>query len=127
MTQQISESELVLMKIIWEKGGTALYSIIMEELDKNNNKWKNNTVLTLLSRLVEKKFLTVKKIGRRNEYIATVTEQEYRTMQTQSFLDKVYGGNVKNLVSTLLRQDILSADEFKEIEEFWRKGNERIS
>lgn len=124
MTRQISESELVLMNIIWKNGGEALYSIIMEELEKDNNEWKNNTVLTLLSRLVEKEFLKVKKIGRRNEYIATISEAEYQGMQTQSFLDKVYGGNVKNLVSTLLRQDILSEEELKEIESYWRKENE---
>lgn len=124
MTRQISESELVLMNIIWKNGGEALYSIIMEELEKDNNEWKNNTVLTLLSRLVEKEFLKVKKIGRRNEYIATISEAEYQEMQTQSFLDKVYGGNVKNLVSTLLRQDILSEEELKEIESYWRKENE---
>lgn len=123
MAQQISASELVLMKIIWKNGGSALYSLIMEELEKDKNEWKNNTVLTLLSRLVEKKFLRVRKIGRRNEYVAAVTEAEYQTMQTHCFLDKVYGGNVKNLVSTLLRQDILSADELKEIESFWRKEN----
>ena len=124
MTRQVSESELVLMKIIWKNGGAALYSLIMEELEKDKNEWKNNTILTLLSRLVEKKFLKVKKIGRRNEYVAIVTEAEYQTMQTHHFLNKVYGGNVKNLVSTLLRQDILSADELKEIESFWRKENE---
>lgn len=124
MTWQISESELVLMKIIWMNGGTALYSHIMEELEKDNNEWKNNTVLTLLSRLAEKKFLNVRKIGRRNEYVAAITEEEYQTIQTHSFLDKVYGGNVKNLVSTLLRQDVLSADELKEIEAYWRKENE---
>lgn len=73
---------------------------------------------------MEKKFLKVRKIGRRNEYIAVVTEAEYQAMQTHSFLDRVYGGNVKNLVSTLLRQDILSADELKEIEAFWRNENE---
>lgn len=124
MVQQISESELILMKIIWKNGGAALYSLIMEELEKDRNEWKNNTVLTLLSRLVEKKFLKVKKIGRRNEYVAAVTELEYQTMQTHSFLDKVFGGNVRNLVSTLLRQDIISADELTEIEKFWRDGNE---
>ncbi len=124
MAQQISESELILMKIIWKNGGAALYSLIMEELEKDRNEWKNNTVLTLLSRLVEKKFLKVKKIGRRNEYVAVVTELEYQTMQTHSFLDKVFGGNVRNLVSTMLRQDIISADELTEIEKFWRDGNE---
>ena len=61
MTNQISESELILMRIIWKSGGAALYSLIMDELDKDKNEWKNNTVLTLLSRLIEKGYL---KIGR---------------------------------------------------------------
>ena len=124
MLQQISESELVLMKIIWKNGGTALYSFVMDELEKEKNEWKKNTVLTLLSRLIEKKYLKTKKIGRRNEYVALVTEQEYQATQTHSFLDKIYEGNVKNLVSTLLQQDILSADELKEIENFWRQKYE---
>lgn len=127
MAQQISESELILMKIIWKNGGVALYSRIMEELENDHSDgkrdipWKTNTVLTLLSRLAEKKFLKVRKIGRRNEYVAMVTEVEYQANQTHSFLDRVYGGDVRNLVSTLLRQDILSAQELKEIEEFWKK------
>ena len=122
--QQISESELILMKIIWKNEGAALYSFIMDELEKDNNEWKKNTVLTLLSRLVEKKYLKTKKIGRRNEYVALVSEKEYQTIQTHSFLDKIYEGNVKNLVSTLLQQDILSAEELAEIEKFWREKND---
>ena len=84
--QQISESELILMKIIWDHGGTALYSTIMDTLEQFHNDWKKNTVLTLLSRLV-------------------------------------YDGNVKNLVSTLLQQEILSSEEFTEIEHFWNNAN----
>lgn len=119
--QQVSESELVLMKIIWKNGGTALYSDIMEELEKDKNTWKKNTVLTLLSRLVEKDFLAADKIGRRNEYRALVGEQEYRAHQTRNFLDKIYEGNVRGLVSTLLQQEILSEEELKEIEAFWER------
>lgn len=119
--QQLSESELVLMKIIWKNGGTALYSHIMAELEKDRNEWKKNTVLTLLSRLVEKNFLKTGKIGRRNEYRAVVAEQEFQANQTRNFLDKVYEGNVGGLVSTLLQQDILSEAELKEIEAFWER------
>lgn len=119
--QQISESEQVLMKIIWKNGGTALYSYIMEELEKERSGWKKNTVLTLLSRLVEKNFLKTSKIGRRNEYRAVVAEQEYQAKQTQTFLNRVYEGNVSGLVSTLLQQEILSTEELKEIEAFWEK------
>ena len=119
MLQQISESELTLMKIIWKNGGTALYSHITDELEKESSLWKKNTVLTLLSRLIEKKYLKIRKIGRRNEYIALITEPEYQSAQTRSFLNRVYSGNVKNLVSTLLRQDILSEDEMAEVERYW--------
>lgn len=124
MLQQISESELVLMNIIWKNGGSALYACIMEELEKDHNEWKKNTVLTLLSRLIEKKFLKIRKIGRRNEYMSLVTQQEYQAAQTHCFVNKIYGGNVKGLVSTLLQQDILSADELREIEQFWSQINE---
>ena len=123
MLQQISESELVLMKLIWKNGGTALYSHIIDELEKESNSWNKNTVLTLLSRMIEKKYLKIRKIGRRNEYIALVTEQEYQTVQTSSFLNKVYNGNVRTLVSTLLRQEVLSADEMREVERFWADLN----
>ena len=34
MIQQVSNSELELMKIVWASGGTALYAHIMEELSK---------------------------------------------------------------------------------------------
>ncbi len=129
---QISESELVLMKIIWKNGNSALFSYIMEELEKEDHAqiqgggvtgrdWKKNTVLTLLSRLVEKKFLKTNKIGRRNDYTAVVTQQEYQEMQTQTFLNRIYEGNARGLVSTLLRQDVISSADLKEIESFWAK------
>ena len=95
MLQQISESELTLMQIIWQNEGHALYSQIMEQLAAQQNDWKKNTVLTLLSRLVEKGYLRTSKIGRRNEYAAMITQQEYQAAQTQSFVHKIYGGSAK--------------------------------
>ena len=121
MLQQISESELTLMQIIWQNEGHALYSQIMAQLAAQQNDWKKNTVLTLLSRLVEKGYLRTSKIGRRNEYAAMITQQEYQAAQTQSFVHKIYGGSAKNLICALLQQEALSAEELQEIESFWRQ------
>lgn len=114
------------MKIIWKNGGSALYAQILEELQRESNPWNKNTVLTLLSRLIDKKYLKIRKIGRRNDYIALVTEQEYQTLQTNSFLNRVYSGNVRTLVSTLLRQDVLSAAEMQEVENYWTSLNQSL-
>lgn len=118
--QQISESELVLMKIIWKNEGRALLSFIMDELVREQNEWKQNTVLTLLSRLMKKKYLKIQKIGRRNEYIAAITEQEYQSELTHDFINRVYEGNVKNLVTSLLENTLTDSD-WKELDTFWKE------
>jgi len=120
--QQISDSELEIMRIIWSNKGSALFADITTKINEQDKSWKTNTVLTFLSRLVEKDMLMVKKRGRLNEYIALVSESEYTTEQTKSFLDKVFSGNAKTLVSSLLQQDYLTSDDFAELNKFWNGG-----
>lgn len=121
MVQQISNSELELMKIIWAKGGNALYADIMEELVKTGRIWQKNTIITLLSRLAEKGFLKVGKIGHRNEYTAVISEGDYQTTQTQMLLNKLYEGSAKGLVSALIQREMLSAEDYEELRQFWVK------
>ena len=124
MTQQISDSELELMKIIWGNGGTALYAQIMEALSKKGRTWQKNTIITLLSRLVDKGFLKTNKIGRRNQYTAIVSASDYQTAQTQTLLDKLYEGSARGLVSTLIEKELLSAEDYEELKQFWEsEGN----
>lgn len=120
--QQISDSELEIMQIIWSNKGAALFAEITAELNEQDKCWKTNTVLTFLSRLVEKGMLTVKKRGRLNEYIALISESEYMSEQTKTFLDKIYKGNAKNLIASLLKHDYISSSDFAELNEFWNGG-----
>lgn len=120
--QQISDSELELMKIIWANGGTALYAEIVAALEAKGNRWTKNTIITLLLRLADKGLLKTNKLGNRNKYIAIVPEAEYQAAQTQTFLDKVYEGNAKGLVSTLIRKDLLTPDDYAELKKHWEGG-----
>ena len=85
---------------------------------------EKNTVLTFLVRLIDKGYLSATKTGRAKEYFATVTENEYQEEQAKIFLDKVYSGNVKGLVSALLKQDSLTKEDFRELHDFWKKGED---
>ena len=122
MIQQISDSELELMRIVWARGGTALYAHIMEDLEKAGRTWQKNTVITLLSRLVEKALLRTSKLGRRNQYTALATEADYQAAQAQTLLNKLYEGSAKGLVSTLIERELLSAADYEELRSFWRDG-----
>jgi len=119
---QISESELLIMNIIWDKGNSVLYADIMEELSQIKADWKKSTVLTFLSRLIEKNMLSTNKLGRRNEYNALVTRDEYQSYQTKQFLVKVYSGNVHGLVNMLVQNSLISDKDAEELQIFWKEG-----
>ena len=120
--QQISDSELELMKIVWASGGTALYAQIMEELAKAGRAWQKNTVITLLSRLVDKGLLKTSKIGRRNEYAALVSQADYQTAQARTLLNKLYQGSAKGLVATLIQGKLLSPADYEELKQYWEES-----
>lgn len=120
--RQVSEYELELMKVIWGNGGTALYAEIATTLSCKGMNWTKNTIITLLSRLVDKGLLKTNKLGHRNKYTAIITEEEYRTTQTESFLVKIYEGNAKGLVSTLIQKDFLSAEDYNDLKKYWQSG-----
>lgn len=120
--QQISDSELELMKIVWASGGTALYAQIMEELAKAGRAWQKNTVITLLSRLVDKGLLKTSKIGRRNEYAALVSQADYQTAQARTLLNKLYQGSAKGLVATLIQGELLSPADYEELKQYWEES-----
>ena len=104
----ISDSELELMKIVWSAGGTALYAQIMEALAEAGRTWQKNTVITLLSRLVDR---------------GSLSQGDYQAAQTQVLVNKLYAGSAKGLVAALIRQEALSPGDYEELRRFWEKGD----
>lgn len=123
MAQQLSDAELDIMKIVWgnpEK--VTFFPYIMDELAAKGKPCQKNTLIVLLSRLINKGFLNAKKIGRHNEYTILVSEMEYQTSQTKNFLDKIYEGNAKGLVSNLIFADLLADGEYEELKKMLEEG-----
>lgn len=123
MLQKLSDAEFEIMKIIWENTEeTTLFSYLMEELAVRGKPCQKNTLIVLLSRLVSKGYLSATKIGRRNEYVPLISEQAYQTAQTWHFIDKVYEGNVKGLVTNLIAGDLLTEEEYEELKKLLEGG-----
>ncbi len=126
MIQQISDAELEIMKIVWgNPEDVTLFSYIMDGLAARGKPCQKNTLIVLLSRLMAKGYLSARKIGRRNEYTALVSETAYQTAQTKSFLDKIYEGSVKGLVSNLISGDLLTDEEHEELRKLLEQGEEK--
>lgn len=78
-----------------------------------------------MSRLVGKGYLRATKVGRRNEYVPLISETAYQTGQTRHFIDKIYEGNVKGLVTNLIAGDLLTDEEYEELKALLEGGRKR--
>ena len=63
MNPQISDAELEIMKIVWGNQSEAtLFPYIMDALASKGKPCQKNTLIVLLSRLINKGFLSAKKL-----------------------------------------------------------------
>lgn len=124
MEQNVSQSESEILQIIWESGGSTTVAPLLEKLAAIGKPWKSNTVVTFLARLVEKGLLSVEKSGRNNIYNVVFSAKEFRERQMQSFLEKMYADDAKELVASLLRHEYLTAKDVEELAEIWKTGRD---
>ena len=115
---RISDAELEVMKVLWEAQRELPVTVIREKLQERKG-WEPTTIKTLVSRLAGKGVISQEKCGV-FYYKPLVTEQEYNEWVTNNLVDKVYQGNVKNLIAALVNSDGLTPEDLKELREMFR-------
>lgn len=115
--QKLPDSELDVMIALWNGHGEMTRSEI-EDFMKRKKKLAPTTILTLLSRLEKKKFVSVKKEGKANLYRALVTQEEYQQQEGKHVLEKLYGNSLKNFVATLYQGKQIDQSDIEELEAF---------
>ena len=110
------------MKAIWRRDPEpSIASQLVAELAKPMG-WSEATVKTLLNRLLKKRALRFEKIGKAYLYSPAVTEEECRSVATDSFLNRVFDGSLSPLLAHFTSSRNLSAAEIGELEHLLGKS-----
>lgn len=120
---KISETEMEIMRIIWDKNDKVTTSELAEKLPDK----KLTTISTLAGRLIDKGCLKSEKIGRSHvhEYEAIISEQEYQTMQTKEFVRSIHRGSARSLISALFQDEDFTKEDIEDLKRFIEeKGDE---
>ena len=113
LAEKISDSELEVMKLLWQAGDALPVTEIRETLQRTRG-WEATTVKTLVSRLVSKGALRQEK---RNVfyYSPLITEREYNAWATDSLIRRLYNGSARELVAALVRSEGLTQQDIEEL------------
>lgn len=110
---QISEAELKVMKIVWEHAPISTNDIT-ERLTVSTS-WSPKTIQTLIKRLVTKRVLSYEKQGRVFVYTPLVSEKDYVSQESRSFLQRFYDGHISSMLSAYIQEEKLSKDDLDEL------------
>lgn len=110
---RISDSELEVMKVIWEKKETTSVEIIEALKDFN---WNFNTTRTLIKRLLVKGAIEiVKKEGKTYTYRSAIDENEYKNFVTKALLKKLYNDSLVEFALDYCKNGEVSKREVKQV------------
>jgi predicted transcriptional regulator len=119
---KIADTELSVMKAVWNHLPPVSSSDILKVL-KEQTGWKETTIYTLISRLVDKGFLLQEKRKNVSSYVPAISEAEYTLQQTQGFIDKLFGGDAHQLVAMLFQHKKIDAEDMTKLRDYWEDKN----
>lgn len=109
----IGESELEIMKVLWQAGESVTSVEIGKKVESHG--WKKTTIATFLTRLTEKGAVAAEKQGKLYYYSPLISEDEYRNVQTESLIKNLYHGSVKELAAALFEGEELTEEDVAEL------------
>lgn len=114
MASNISESEWQVMESLW--GASPQTASEVTRALRPTMNWAENTVRTLLTRLVEKGALQVgeNESGTR-VFLPAVQREACVRAESESFLERIFGGAAKPLLVHFAQNSKLTTDEVREL------------
>ena len=117
--RRLPDAELEVMQAIW----ACPVPVSRTDIDailKDTHPMALTTLLTLLTRLSDKGFIKIKKVGRSSKYYPLVSQQEYLAEQSNRFLHKLCGGSLSVFASALCDSG-LTKEEIAELRSLLEK------
>lgn len=110
--RKLSEREEEIMGFFWRHGDMFVREVVELYEDPKPH---FNTVATFVRGLEAKGFLRHEKLGNSFRFGATVSPEEYGRSAIPRLVDRLFGGSCMNMVSTLVKEEAISADDLREL------------
>ena len=111
---QLTDSDEIVMKSIWDIGDDMCLSQIMEYTKAYGKDWKSQTVSTFLSKLVLKGCIDPYRKGRYFHYKVLITEKEYKSYKLERYLSCWNKDDVESFAEDLCT--VLSKEQKEKLE-----------
>lgn len=113
ITKRLPEAELEIMQIVWDAEVTddGITSNYIYDRFSQIRGWALPTLMTVLTRLVKKGYLSCVKKGRSNFYNAVITRKEYINYEANTVYTNVFCSSMELLNNALIESGSVKKEE----------------
>lgn len=111
----LTEAELRLMKLLWERGESAVADLVSGLSDTTPLAY--TSVLTTIRILEKKGYVTHRQEGRAFLYSPCVAEHDAGRSEVRQLLQRFFGNSREKLLLSLLGDDEISPQELRKLKE----------
>lgn len=114
--EKLTKKEEEIMQIIWQLERCTV-SDILDVIERTEGKRPPHSSIATVVQILEKdrRFLDYKAFGKTYEYFPIVTKDDYGKKTLTKFISDYFEGSASNLVSALVKDEKLDADELKKL------------
>ena len=121
--KKLGEAELEIMQVIWDSENPVTSNYILKELQEQR-RWQLSTLMTSLTRLTDKGFISCDRSTGRNLYTSIISENDYKTGASKHFLEKLYNNSIQNMITALYSSKEIRRSDIQELRNFLDKLEE---
>ncbi len=121
--KRLSDSEMEIMFKLWECDKAVTRAYLETELE--DKKWSRTTFNTYLSRMTDKGAISCSKIDGTSYYKSIYKKDEYLSLESKSFIGKLFNNSFKGFVANFSQTNELSADDIRELEDFIKEAKSK--
>ena len=115
--KKLGEAELEIMQVVWNSENPVTSNYILKELQERRS-WPLSTLMTSLTRLSDKGFVSCDRSTGRNLYTSIISENEYKTGASKHFLEKLYNNSLQNMITALYQSKEIKSSDIEELRHF---------
>ena len=110
----VTDAELAVLQLLWERGPSAVRQVA-DVIYPGGGPSEYATAHRLLERLEDKGYVRRQKVQGVYAFRAAVDREAVLGQQLETLVERMCGGSLQPLLSTLVKSKRLSADELREL------------
>lgn len=87
--------------------------------------WSKSTSATMVRRMSEKGLIGYEEKGKTKYFYPKVNKEDVVVQETRDFLKKIYDGSIGMMMSALVRQNDLSKEDIRELQEILKEAENK--